>query len=83
MAAVDGRAAAVVYEMARCYDRLERLDGALTQYQRYLVEAPTASDAEAVRGRIRTLEQRRAARPDEPPAATAAPAVKRLIVGLR
>jgi tetratricopeptide (TPR) repeat protein len=60
---------ALDYNIARCYDRLERYQEAVTYYERYVSQKPDAADAAATRERIATLRARLA-----PPAAAPRPA---------
>jgi tetratricopeptide (TPR) repeat protein len=49
-------AAALDYNIARCYDRMERADEAIANYQQYLLSQP--ADAAEVHERIETLKSR-------------------------
>lgn len=46
------------YNIARCFDRMERLEEAIVAYQAYLDEGPAAHDVESVRQRIEQLRER-------------------------
>ena len=48
------------FNIARCYDRLERLDDAIAAYQRYAASTPTPGDVGEIRARIAALSERRA-----------------------
>ena len=61
---------ALDYNVARCYDRLERYQEAIAAYERYVSQKPDAPDAAATRERIATLRSRLAP-PPEPPARAA------------
>src|SRR3954471_23612134 len=54
---------ALDYNIARCYDRLERYQEAVAAYERYVTQKPDAADAAQTRERIATLPSRM-----EPPA---------------
>lgn len=49
---------AFYYNIARCFDRLERFDEAITAYQAYLDAGPAAQDVEKVKARIDKLRER-------------------------
>ena len=49
---------ALEYNIARCYDRLDRPERAVEGYRAYLRVAPAGEDGDEVRRRIRILEQR-------------------------
>ena len=49
---------ALDYNIARCYDRLERYQEAVVAYERYVTQKPDASDAAETRERIATLRKR-------------------------
>jgi tetratricopeptide (TPR) repeat protein len=51
-------AAALDYNIARCYDRLERAAEAISEYQQYLLSDATSADAAEVRARIDILKSR-------------------------
>ena len=63
---------ALDYNIARCYDRLERYEEAVAAYERYVTQKPDASDAAGIRERIATLRNRLAPRSGSvtPPAPT-------------
>jgi tetratricopeptide (TPR) repeat protein len=67
---------ALDYNIARCYDRLERYPEAVAAYERYVTQKPDASDAAEIRERITTLRKRLPpppqAHPQPAPAATPA-----------
>jgi tetratricopeptide (TPR) repeat protein len=71
---------ALDYNIARCYDRLERYPEAVAAYERYVTQKPDAADAAETRERIATLRKRlepppgsqREAAPPPPPIVTAA-----------
>jgi len=65
---------ALDYNIARCYDRLERYQEAVAAYERYVTQKPNAPDAAETRARIATLRSRMAPQPDVAPPAPA-PAV--------
>jgi tetratricopeptide (TPR) repeat protein len=67
---------ALDYNIARCYDRLERYQEAVTYYERYVSQKPDAADAPTTRERIVTLRARLAPPAEAPPrpAPTPAPA---------
>ena len=50
--------AALDYNIARCYDRLERYAEAVAAYERYVAQKPDAPDAAETRERIATLRKR-------------------------
>jgi tetratricopeptide (TPR) repeat protein len=58
---------ALDFNLARTYERMERLDEAIAAYRRYLAQAPPPTDAEEIRAHVATLEQRRSP-PTTPPA---------------
>lgn len=67
----------MLYNIARCMDRLERYAEAIETYARFLVEAPdTSPDRDAARDRMEELRRRRArgelveGQPEEEPAST-------------
>lgn len=72
---------ALDYNIARCYDRLERYPEAVAAYERYVAQKPDAADAAETRERIATLRARLAppspsnAAPPKPAPAVAEPAV--------
>lgn len=53
------------YNLARCYDRLDRPEAAIEFYQRYLDRAPTTAEVGPIRARVAVL---RARLPTPPPA---------------
>jgi tetratricopeptide (TPR) repeat protein len=70
------------FNIARCYDRMERFAEARAAYQRYVSSSPTPEDADEVRRRIEVLDERISKSPPatlEPspaPAALAPPSAK-------
>src|SRR4051794_34142422 len=48
------------YNLAECYDRLNRFDDAVRAYRKYLEGAPRAADRPLVEARIANLEKRTA-----------------------
>ncbi|HEX6836516.1 MAG TPA: tetratricopeptide repeat protein, partial [Polyangia bacterium] len=66
---------ALDYNVARCYDRLERYQEAVAAYERYVTQKPDASDAAQIRERIATLRSRLAPPPEAHPTAAPAPPV--------
>jgi tetratricopeptide (TPR) repeat protein len=71
--------AAFDYNIARCYDRLDRKREAIAEYRRYVERKPPPDDAETVRARIVELEASLAAEeklratPPPPPPRSEAP----------
>ena len=65
---------ALDYNIARCYDRLERYPEAVAAYERYVTQKPDASDAAEIRERIATLRKRLAPPPEAPPQVAPVPA---------
>jgi len=61
---------ALDYNIARCYDRLERYEEAVSAYERYVTQKPDASDAASIRERIATLRRRLAPPPTTTPPTT-------------
>jgi tetratricopeptide (TPR) repeat protein len=59
--------AAFEFNIARCYDRMERYSDAITAYKRYVYRATDPGDANEARDRVRALEKRLAP-PPMPPA---------------
>jgi len=57
---------ALDYNIARCYDRLERYQEAVAAYERYVTQKPDAPDAAATRERIATLRARLGTQPPKP-----------------
>lgn len=51
-------AAALDYNIARCLDRLERLDAAIKEYEKYVAAAPNDADTPGVKERITVLKTR-------------------------
>jgi tetratricopeptide (TPR) repeat protein len=77
---------ALHYNIALCYERLDRYGDAITSLEAYLAEVPEATDRKLVEGRIANLRERErerkqqeareaAARPKPPETKPAAPAV--------
>ncbi|HEY2743589.1 MAG TPA: tetratricopeptide repeat protein [Polyangia bacterium] len=65
---------ALDYNIARCYDRLERYPEAVAAYERYVTQKPDASDAAEIKERIAILRSRLAPQPVAPaPAPAPAP----------
>jgi tetratricopeptide (TPR) repeat protein len=64
---------ALDYNIARCYDRLERYQEAVAAYERYVSQKPDASDAAETRERIATLRKRLPAPGESPSPPVAAP----------
>jgi tetratricopeptide (TPR) repeat protein len=65
---------ALDYNIARCYDRLERYQEAVTAYERYVTQKPDAPDAPMTRERIATLRKRLGSPAEAPAPPTPAPA---------
>jgi tetratricopeptide (TPR) repeat protein len=49
---------ALDYNIARCYDRMDRPIEAIAAYERYLAGEPSAADAAEIRARVATLRSR-------------------------
>ncbi len=66
------------YNLAQCYERLNKLDDAAKAYENYLAGVPEAPDRAAVVARIANLHERAkaAAQPDGSPAPALAPTEK-------
>jgi len=64
--------AALDYNIARCYDRMEQPAEAITNYQQYLLSEDNPPDAGEVRQRIEILKHRMQSPPAAPVAAVAA-----------
>jgi tetratricopeptide (TPR) repeat protein len=84
---------ALDFNIGRCLDRMEKPEGAIEAYRRYLQAMPEAPDAAEVRSRVEQLEKRvappplpAAALPPAPPPTTTAPAPTRsrrpMIIGV-
>jgi len=66
---------ALDYNIARCYDRLERYQEAVAAYERYVTQKPDAADAAETRERIATLRKRLSSQSPEHPQPTPSPPV--------
>src|SRR4051812_3916051 len=64
---------ALDYNIARCYDRLERYQEAVAAYERYVTQKPDAADAAQTRERIATLRGRMAPQAEAPAQVAPAP----------
>ena len=70
---------ALLYNIARCFEALEKYSDAVNMLQRYLEEEPQTTDRAAVETRIANLKERQAAAarvhrtPSEPPETKPAP----------
>jgi tetratricopeptide (TPR) repeat protein len=54
-------AAELDYDIARCWDRLGRIDDAIREYRHYLSASPNAPNAAVVQARLAALEEQRGA----------------------
>lgn len=65
----------VLYNLASCYDRLERREQAIREYERYLEEKPDTPDRQRIEIRIRELHivMDAIARAEQPPAVSEPP----------